>query len=412
MSIEHCPHLSGYDPLAPDVIVDPYPEYARARREAPVFFEPKLGWWFVTRYDDVLAVLKDPTRFGSSAALETGPVPPEVADRLPDGFPWSHPSLINNDPPGHARVRKLCNRAFRPTVIAAREAELVSIADALIDGFAADGRADLMSRFAQRFPILVIVRMLGAPEQDVDQFLEWSHDMITLMSPATEESVRVEASHRAADFYEYCDALIDSRRADGRDDLLTQLVEATVEDEPALTQAELISVLTQLIVGGHETANYMIGNVMLRLLERPELLAEVRADPSLVANAVEESLRQMGPVRGLFRVALEDVELGDAKISKGNLVAIHYASANHDPEHFANAGEFDIHRADIGAHLGLGKGMHFCLGAPLARLEGRVAVERLLTRLQGLHRPENGRVDYAPTPIHHGLTRLDIAWDA
>jgi cytochrome P450 len=125
--MERCPHLSGYDPVAADVIRDPYPEYARARSEAPVFFEPKLGWWFVTRYDDVLRVLKDTKTFSSAAAIATGEIPAELADRLLAGYPWEHPSLINQDPPGHTRTRKLCNQAFRPTVIARREPELEEI---------------------------------------------------------------------------------------------------------------------------------------------------------------------------------------------------------------------------------------------------------------------------------------------
>jgi cytochrome P450 len=268
-----------------------------------------------------------------------------------------------------------------------------------------------MERFAARFPLIAMTRILGVPEADIDQFAQWSDDMIALMSPATPPDARLESATRAADFYDYCQAFILDRRRDGKDDLTTALVNATVEDGSLLDERELVSILAQLIVGGHETSTYMIGNVVLRLLERPALLEEVSSDPTLVAAAVEESLRHTGPVRGLFRVALADVSLGDVHIPKGDTVAVHYASANHDEAHFDRPEEFDIHRTDVQDHLGLGKGTHFCLGAPLVRVEGRLALQGLLSRLPGLRLAEGGRVTFAPTPIHHGLKHLDIAWD-
>jgi cytochrome P450 len=410
-----CPHLETWNPVAPEEIADPYRTYAIARREEPVFHSAAFDAWVVTRYDDILAVVKDTRRFSSQMPYFVGAPPEEVADLLPHGYPWDHPSLINLDPPAHARIRKLANQAFKPTVIAAKEPAVTEIVDALIDGFAADGRVDIVSRFAVPLPGLVMCRLLDVPEQDAPDVIDWTDDFLILLNPQLPHEERVARTRRSADFYAFCDRFVSERRRAPGDDVMSGLVLARdreVEGAPALTHEELIGVFSHLLIGGVETTRRLVGNMVLRMLEHPDQMAEVRADPSLAEAAVEESLRHSSPTKGLFRVATEEVALNGATIPAGSLVLVLWASANHDEEHFERPEEFDIHRPDAARNLAFSRGAHFCIGAPLARLELRVALQRLLARLEGLRRADDEPLAWAPLPLHHGLSRLDVAWDA
>lgn len=407
--------MSEWNPMAPEELADPYVSYARARREEPVFYSPILDAWLVTRYDDLLAVLKDTTRFSSTDSIYIGGVPEEVADKLPHGYPWDHPSLINLDPPAHTRIRKLANQAFKPTAIAAKETMVREIADGLIDGFAAAGEVELMERFAVPFPGQVMCRLLDVPAESAADVIRWTDDFLVMLDPQLPHERRVEASLGSVDFYAFCEAFIADRTADPREDIMSALILARdreVEGEPALTRPELISIFSQLLIGGVETTRRMIGNMVLRLLQHREQMEEVRADHALAPAAVEESLRHSSPTKGLFRRATEDVELGGATIPAGALVVVLWASGSHDETHFDDPEAFDIHRPNAKDGLAFSRYAHFCIGAPLARLELRVALERLLERLPGLRLADDGPPHWAPLPLHHGLMRLDVAWDA
>jgi cytochrome P450 len=406
-----CPHLAQFNPLDPGEVADPYPTFAVAQREEPVFYNPVVDAWYVTRYDDVAAVMHDTKRFTNLHSMPSG-VPEEVGPDLPDGYPWECRTFINNDPPGHTRIRKLSAQALRPGVVAAREPEIRGIVDDLIDGFIDAGRVDLVPEFAIPLPSIVIARILGIPENDREQFGQWSDDMVALLAQehlSPEE--RVAMARRAVDFYRYCHDFVELRRREPKDDLMTLFVAAEVEGEPAFTTGELISVLSQLLIAGNETTSRLIGNMVLRLTQHPDQLAEVRRDDSLIPRAVEETLRHMSPVKALFRTATEDVELGGATIPAGATVLVSWAAANHDSKHFVEPERFDIHRQDVGDHMAFGRGAHFCPGAPLARLEAKIALEHLLRRLPNVHRADDGPLEYTPTPFHHGLLHLVVCWD-
>ncbi len=406
--------LAEWNPLRPEELADPYASFARMRREAPVLYSPILDAWLVTRYDDILTVLRDTRRFSSRDVIFVGPVPPEAADRLPNGYPWDHPSLINLDPPAHTRIRKLANQAFKPTAIAAKEPMVRAIADELIDGFAADGEVELMERYAVPFPGRVMCRLLDVPQDAAADVIRWTDDFLVMLDPQLSAERRVEASLGSADFADFCAAFVADRRASPRDDIMSALILARdrdVEGAPALDDAELISIFSQLLIGGVETTRRLIGNMLLRLVEHPDQLAEVRADPALAPAAVEESLRHTSSTKGLFRRTTEAVELAGTVIPQGALVAVMWASGSHDETRFERPEEFDLHRPDAKDHLAFSRYAHFCIGAPLARLELRVTVEQLLGRLPGLRRADDAPLQWAPLPLHHGLLRLDLAWD-
>lgn len=406
--------ITGWDPLAPDVIVDPYPAFARMRATAPVFFCAPLNAWVVSRYDDIVRLLKDTQRFSSRDSIYVSPVPEELAGQLPHGYPWDHPTLINADPPEHQRIRRLANQAFKPNVINPKEPLIESIADGLIDRFAALGRADLMAGFAVPYPGRVMCRLLGVAGPDVDRVVGWTDDFLVMLDPNLPAEQRRSAARGAAEFDRFCEEFVTARRAAPGDDIMSALITAH-DDEPAgapaLTRRELVSVFTHLLIGGIETTRRFLGNLVLRMLEHPAQLAKVRADPGLASAAVEECLRHSSPTKGLFRRTTEDVDVAGTIIPGGALVVVMWASANHDERHFARPEELRLDRPDADRHLAFSRGPHFCIGAPLARMELRVALNRLLARLPNLRLATDTPPRWAPLPLHHGLTSLDLAWD-
>jgi cytochrome P450 len=235
-----------------------------------------------------------------------------------------------------------------------------------------------------------------------------------MLDPTLSHERRVEAAGNAADFYEYCADFIAARRENLGDDMVSRLISARDdggEGAPALTEPELVSVFSQLLVGGNETTRNFLGNMFLRLLEHPDQLEAVRSDPGLAGAAVEESLRHSSPTKGLYRRTTEDVEIGDVTIPEGRLVVVMWASANRDETVFDDPDRYDIRRSNADKHQAFSRHAHFCAGAPLARLEGRLSLERVLARLPNLRRADEKPLSWQPIPLHQGLERLDLAWD-
>lgn len=406
------PILSRWNPLAPEERADPYPTFALSRREAPVFYSEFFGGWVVTGYEQILELLRDTKRFSNSEAIGSVAVPEAVADRLPNGYPWAYPSLENNDPPSHTRIRKLANQSFKPSAIAATEPQVRAIADGLIDKFADDGEVEFVGAFANKLPGLVMCQVLGVPDEDAEAVVDWSDDTLTMMDPNLEPEERARLAEGQADFYAFCEEFVDERRERPRDDVISRLIEARIDDEPALTDLEVISTFSHFLIGGNETTRRLLGLMMRALLEHPDQLGAVQREPELAARAVEETLRYTSPVKGLFRNTTEEVELGGVRIPGGQVVIVMWAAANRDEEKFERPDEFDLFREDGARHLAFSRFTHFCIGAPLARLEGEVALQRLLARLPGLRRADDRPLEWLPLVLHHGLGRLDLAWDA
>jgi cytochrome P450 len=360
----------------PAVLADPHPVLAELRESGPVHrLEGATGLpiWMVTRYDDVLAALSDPR-------LSNDPHHASALTEVLRGDFLSR-SMIGTDPPQHTRLRRLVSKAFTARRVEGLRPRVQEITDALLDRITPRGSADLVAEFGLPLPITVIGELLGVPETDRDRFREWTDEMLDRpFDPGSDLALVTAARER---MHGYLADLVAAKRARPADDLLTDLVEATDEGERLDTQ-ELLAMTFLLLIAGYVTTVSLIGNGTLALLRHPEQLDRLRADLSLVPQAVEELLRFDGPVNpGLTRFALEDLEIGGVRIPRGEMVLLAIAAADRDPRRYPDPDRLDVGAVDPG-HLAFGHGMHYCLGAPLARLEGQIAFTAMLTRLPGL----------------------------
>lgn len=403
---------TAFNPMAPDQIDDPYPLYARARRERPVFFAESLGAWVVTRYADIAAVARDTERFSSTGALESSAVfPDEVTDILRTGY-LEFQSLVQSDPPDHTRVRNVFNKALSPQRVAALEPKVRAIADELIDGFVRDGEVELIERFAFPLPGAVIGELLGVPRSDLPRLKRGSNAKQILLAGAAPPALLAECASEFVDLQRYFGAHIEARVHEPRGDLLTLLAPIDIGGTAPLTMQEAVCNAIDLLAAGHETTTDMIGNGMTLLMAHPEQLAALRADPSLVADAVDEILRMEAPVRGLFRRVTVDTTLAGVALPAAARLFLLYGSANRDEQAYPDPDAFDIRRRPATPHLAFSKGIHYCVGNALARLEGRIAFERLLARLPGVRLHPTRPAERRAFIILRGYERLPLVWDA
>lgn len=401
-----------YNPLDPEYAGKIQEVFSAAHREAPVFFSPLYNVWVVTRYDDIWTVLKDPKRFSSSLSTNVAAEqPPEVIEILRQG--WGQEStLVTCDPPAHNRYRGLINKAFTPRRVLERQDFIRATAHRLVDAFVDDGETDLIWTFAYPLPMTVIASILGVADDDLDRFKKWSDDLVARLSFNLPVQRQIECARSLVDFQTYFNELLNDREKTPRDDMLTDLLNARLEGEAPLNRREALSILQQLLVAGNETTTGLIGNMVYLLLRDRERWQELCADVGLAQGVVEEALRMESPVQGLFRNATEDVELGGVTIPKGAQLQLLYAAGNRDEAAFEESGVFDMKRENAAAHLAFGGGVHFCLGASLARLEARIALETLVERLPDL-RLAAGR---PPQRVAHffmrGFEHLHVQWGA
>jgi cytochrome P450 len=380
--VSGCPHLHDFDPLDADVVDDPYPTWDEVRRRAPVVYVPQIDRYLAVSYDAVRSILRDTAQLSSHDVIELGEVPAELRHRLPHGYPIQYPALINTDPPRHTFLRRLAQQAFTNARVKAMEPVIREVADGLVDDL--DGDVELVADFAVPLSAIVLCRMLGVPATEAQRFRGFAQVIVELTSMGTTPARRLELTHAAADFHDYVAALVDERRADPRDDLFTALLQAKDPDGSALSDPSIVSIVAQLIVAGHETTSTLIGNMVWLLLEDRDRWEEVLADRGLVPAAVEESLRRMAPIKHLTRTATRNVEIDGVTVPAGARILVGFGPANTYPEHFPDPLRFDLHRSADSPHVAFGRGTHFCLGAPLARLEAQVALECLLERLPDL----------------------------
>ncbi len=415
-----------FDPFSSELRANPYPAYAELRRHAPVYRVESSGIFTVSRYADVLFVLRHPELFSSSAMISMlggavaggAPAPgmglsgaeatrfSQLAQNLPTPplEMLASRSLIGADPPVHGPMRNLVNRGFTPRRIAALEPRIREIARSALGALDGDGEPDLVADFFVPLPVTVICELLGVEPERSGDFKHWSD---TIMSGITgsaeggpEQLIRVFGEMTA-----YVTSVAEARRARPQEDLISTLVRAE-EGETALTPFEIVMFILLLLVAGNETTTNLLGNAVLALIDHPQQLAAIRRDPGLISALVEETLRYDGPVQFVFRRATQDVELVGTKIPAGAIVMPVVASANRDDAQFPDGERFDVTR-DTQGHLGFGVGIHFCLGASLARLEARVALEELLARYAGFERT-SARVDYIDSFLVRGPRRLPL----
>lgn len=379
--------------------------------EAPVFYLEALGMWCVTRHADVLAVLRDTKTFSSRNVVRITQLDPEFEPRFPDGYPNNN-GLASLDPPEHDRLRRLAQRAFTPKMVEARAAEVRRLCDALVDEFIDDHQCDFVPQFANHLPIRAITRMVGAPDERTGDFFTYAADTIAMMSvaPPLDAIARRGHSSRAADFVDWLRGFVQERTERPTDDLTSALLQARADDEPAATPAEVISLIAAILnAGTSTTANFL--PVMLRLLlAHPAQWEALRRDRSLVAAAVEEALRVASPVRGVRRTVLEEARIGDVTIPAGAELYVHYGAAQRDPGVFEDPDAFDIARTDVNKHFAFGRWTHMCLGAPLARLEGRVTLECLLDRVPDIKLTAGQTERWLPNLLAPVFTSLLLEW--
>ena len=357
-----------YSPFDAEVIADPYPVYRELRANSPAHWSREANSWVLSRYDDVSAALADPATYSSASGIF--PTPPGV-----DMTELFLPMLIMSDPPRHTQLRQIVSRAFTPRRIAALEPHIETLVKDLLDQTPEAGNWEFVSGFAGPLPAIVIADMLGVPRDDRDQFRAWSTTLIQSNPVRGEFGAGLDA---AAALYEYFTAFLAERRAHPQDDLMTALVQAEVDGE-YLSEEELLGFCLLLLVAGHETTTNLLSNSAVVLAQHPDVRQQLADDPELVPAAVEELLRFDSPVQGLARTLTAPVELHGESMQTGDTVLLLFGSANRDDHAFPHADRFDVNRHPE-RQVAFGRGIHFCLGAALARLEARIALQALLAR--------------------------------
>jgi cytochrome P450 len=383
----------------PEVLANPYPHFARLRRDSPVCQVDPGGIWAVTRYADVMHVLKNPQLF-SSAGLQRSMLPPWL-----DHNPVAH-SLLVMDAPQHGRLRALVSRAFGTSMLTRLEPLLRATAGQLVDAMLAQRTVDFLPALALPLPAAAVGHLLGLDASLYARFKLWSDDLGAVSATAeADHEGQKRIRHTIQEMEHYLREVVAERRRTPREDLVSALLQARVDGE-ALTDAELMAFLFLLLVAGFETTVNLLGNGAVLLADHPELLARLRAEPALVPSFIEEVLRYESPAQSTFRLTLEEVELGGVRLPQHSMLILLLGSASRDEAYVPDAERFVLERPQRG-NLAFGHGVHFCLGAALTRLEARVALEALLPRIRSLSRgPEP--LQWTPSIQLRALTRLPV----
>ncbi len=382
-----------YSPYSDEYRDDPYPIYRQLRDEHPAYYNPDLDFWVLSRYDDILAAIQDVETYSSVGALSIG-APREVMDQVP--------MLILLDPPRHDQLRALVNRAFTPRRIAGLEGRIRKLAAELVDDFEGARQCDIVGQFAGIMPTTVIAELLGVGSEGSKFFRE---KVTALVSLNAKESGDVDLTP-AIELVTYITKVYEERRLKPRDDLMSALLEAEIDGQ-RLDQSELVGFAMLLLVAGTDTTTNLISNSMALLAQQPDIRSQLVDDPSLLPAAVEEFVRFESPVASISRTLTCDVEIHGQKMREGQQVVLLYGSANRDERIISNPDQLDITRSS--SHLGFGFGRHYCLGANLARMEGRLAFEELLPRLPDFQ-VHLGKSRRSGGGVVRGWANLGVSW--
>jgi cytochrome P450 len=398
--------MAVFNPFLPSYLESPYPAYAALRAEEPVHFSAVLQGWVLTGYEHCASVLRDHETFSSSPLVATGQLATMLQEQRRE-FPLGEvPTVLSADPPAHTRLRSLVNRAFTPRTVEDLRPRIEDIAESLLADARPGATFDVATGLAQPLPIIVIAELLGVPADDRDLLKRWSTAIASTTNLLNLAPVLVEARRATTELIAYIDRVASERRARPADDLLSALIEVE-DDGERLSHDELLAFSILLLLAGHETTTNLIGNGTLALAEHPAEAERLRAEPGLLPSAVEELLRYDSPVQGVARFATRAAEVGGQAIEAGATLLLLVGAANRDPAQFADPDALDLGR-EPNRHLSFGRGIHFCLGAPLARLEAEVVFRRLLERFPELRVAEGG-AERAGTLVLRGLSRLELA---
>ncbi|MEI6042748.1 MAG: cytochrome P450 [Chloroflexota bacterium] len=403
--------LEKFNPLSPAVQANPYPFYHRYRSNAPIHwgapvFSNQPGSWYFFRYMDIAQILRDNKHFGSDAKRSQIAAPTSE----PVKAVTSGAALAFRDEPDHKRLRSLMSKAFTPQVVTALIPHIQEISEGLIDQIQAKGskRFDLIQDFAFPLPITVITELLGIPTQDREEFRAWSHTIMAGIerSPSSEEGL--QAKETIQSLHQYLRAIFNEKRQHPGSDLVSKLV-AIEEQGSKLTEEELLTNCTFLLIAGHETTVHLISSGMLALLNHPDQFQKLREDPTLSENALEEMLRYYSPVQSISRWVLKDVKIEGKTLRKGQHVSLMLGAGNRDPEFFEEPDRFDILRQEA-PNIAFSIGIHFCMGSPLARTEGDIAIRTLLRRFPNLQLEPEAVLEWQDSQTVRGLKDLPVTY--
>jgi cytochrome P450 len=403
--------LPAVHPFDPSVLSNPFEFDSALRREAPVHRDATTGLFLVSTYDLVVEVLKDYETYSNKFIMAMGggaaAADPEMAEIMKTGYPPVD-TMLTADPPEHRRFRGLVNKAFTPRRVRAIADRIESISAELIDGFATRGRVELKAEFAGPLPLTVIADQLGVPREDMDRFRRWSDGFVAQLGGMADRETVLASQRLILEFQHYFAERLEEIKRDPGENILSDLVRARIEGERPLDTPESLSILQQLLVAGNETTANSITEGMLLLVQNPDQLAAVRAEPELIPNLVEEVLRLSSPTQNMWRVVTRDTELGGVTLPKGSMAMLRFGSANRDATRFPDPERFDVRRENAAEHVAFGHGIHFCIGAILARKEMEVAFRQLLERLEDLRLAPSAEIHYEPNMLLRGLGSLEL----
>ncbi len=408
-----CTHAELGRDFKPFDTAEPFAFYARAREQAPIFYSPEIDYWVVTRYEDIREIFRDPATYSSeNTQAPFKQRPAKVQKILDDGGFANVSGLSGRQPPDHTRLRGFIKKAFTPRRVASLEPDIRAIATLMIDRFADRGHADLVTELAHELPALVIFRMLGIPDADVPQVKEWAQSRVYMNFgdlPVDEQA------HHAGNlilYWRYCQDLVQSRLRSPQDDLPGDLARIYLQGDQTLTPDEIAGLVYGQLTAGHETTTALLANGLRELLAQREAWDAVCGDPERIPAAVEEMLRISAPVFTWKRLTKAPVQVGGVDLPAGTNILLLLGSANHDEHVFPEPERIDLHRDNASRHLSFGLGIHFCIGAPLARLEAKIVLEELSSRLPGLRLAADQRFDYSANSTFRGPSHVLVTWDA
>lgn len=413
-----CPVHGGladeFNPFEGPYLEDPYPFWARARSEQPIFFSEALGYWVLSRYEDVHEVLKDADTYSAAIAIEPlKPLCDEAIQKLVDAGMVMGPSLVNEDPPIHGQRRLVVRKSLvSPQRVAEVAPRIREIVNQYIDGFIRRGSADFVSEFAYEVPALVAFLIMGVPDEDVARAKTFANRLALFTWGLPPDDEQIALAEGMGEYWKYAKEHYARRLKEPTDDYLSEFIKLWHEgDEELFDENYLVGSMMNFLFAGHETTTNATANGVRALLENREQWDRLVEDPSLIPNAVEEILRYESSVIAWRRIATKDSVISGVEIPAGSRLLIVTGSANHDEAEFVDPEEFDVGRENAGKHFAFGWGRHMCLGAPLARLEMAIIFEELTRRLPHMRLVEGQRFDFSPNTSFRGPEHLLVEWD-